>query len=120
MENLQNLYDRFGRLWDAMDVDEDMFPGRRAATFRIWKDKPEHIKKAMEDYLLEHGAPKKKNPYFFVAEFKIKSSEPIGEPTDMNGRALKKGVQYITAKYNGRWGLYSKDDVELFGLEVKS
>ena len=36
----------------------------------------------------------------------------------MNGRALSQGVQYVTAKYNGKWGTYSMEDVEKFGLEI--
>ena len=62
------------------------------------------------------------NPYYAIYDnaYPPRQQQQPSEPTDWNGRALEKGVQYITAKYNGRWGLYSKEDVELFGLEVKN
>ena len=40
------------------------------------------------------------------------------EPTNYNGKALP-SEPVVIAKWNGRWGMYTMADVELFGLEVK-
>ena len=41
------------------------------------------------------------------------------KPENWNGRELEKDVAYVTAKFNGKWGTYTQQDVELFNLEVK-
>ena len=39
------------------------------------------------------------------------------EPTNYNGKVLTPGVEYVTAKYNGKWGTYTAEDAELYGME---
>lgn len=45
---------------------------------------------------------------------------PQTEPTDWNGRALVPTEHYATAFYNGKWGMYTLKDIELFHLKVKN
>jgi hypothetical protein len=40
------------------------------------------------------------------------------EPTNYNGRGLKDGVKYVSALYNGQWGMYTEEDVRKYGLKV--
>ena len=42
------------------------------------------------------------------------------KPENWNGRELDRNTRYVTAKFNGKWGTYTQQDVELFNLEVKS
>ena len=39
------------------------------------------------------------------------------QPDNWNGRELEKGRQYKTAKWNGKWGTYTVEDVENFGMK---
>ena len=41
------------------------------------------------------------------------------EPKNWNGHDLESGVEYVTAKYKGRWGTYTKADAEKFSLPTK-
>jgi len=41
---------------------------------------------------------------------------PREEPTNYNGKALP-NVPVFSAKYNGQWGMYTRDDIRKFGLE---
>lgn len=41
------------------------------------------------------------------------------EPENYNGRCLKRGVQYVVAKYRGAYGTYSLEDAREFGMERK-
>ena len=70
----------FNEFWDAYQPDENRFPRRRAATFRAWNERTPAARKAMLAKVKAEGAPKWKNPYFYVADF------PEPEPTNYNGR----------------------------------
>ena len=62
------------------------------------------------------GAPKWKNPYFFIQDF------PEPTPTNLNGTLqgaeMLNAKQAKTAFYNGKWGLYSLQDIQLFNLKT--
>ena len=103
----------FNDFWDAYQPDENRFPRRRAATFRAWNGRTPAARKAMLAKVKAEGAPKWKNPYFYVMDF------PEPEPFDWNGHALETGRQYVTAKWNGKWGTYTIEDVRDFNLETK-
>lgn len=45
--------------------------------------------------------------------------KPKREPENYNGRCLKRGVQYVVAKYRGAYGTYSLEDAREFGMERK-
>ena len=107
------IVQQFNTFWRLYNVDETLFPRRRAATLKLWIDKHPSAREAMLAEVEANGGPKGKNPYFFVQEF----AEP--EPTNYNGRALKHGVQYVIAKYKGSYGTYTLDDALSFGMEIK-
>ena len=56
------------------------------------------------------------NPYFFIQDF------PEPTPTNLNGtiqgEQLLNANKAKTAFYNGKWGLYSLDDIQLFNLKT--
>ena len=94
----------FETFWELFSPDT-CFLNRFEAARKAWDNTPADKQQAIIAWLRQHGAYKKRNPYFFILDFRPQSAEP----TDMNGRALKQGVQYVTAKYNGKWGTYETD-----------
>ena len=40
------------------------------------------------------------------------------EPTNYRGCIIPQGVQVFSAKYNGAWGMYTREDIEKFHLRV--
>ena len=107
----------FNEFWDAYQPDEIRFPRRRAATFRAWNERTPAARKAMLTKVKTEGAPKWKNPYFYVLDF------PEPEPHNWNGdpriEAKMRTGTLVAAKYKGHWGMYSQDDVRDFGMETK-
>ena len=103
----------FNQFLTLFQPDEE-FRSRLGAAQRLWEQSAPDKQQAIIAWLKQHGRYKGRNPYFFIQDFKPQSAGP----TNMNGRALSQGVQYVTAKYNGKWGTYSMEDVEKFGLEI--
>ena len=108
------IIEQFNTFWRNYQVDERLFPRRRAATLKLWMDKPPAVREAMLKEVAANGGPIGKNPYFFVQEF------AAPEPTNYNGRRLKAGVTYVIAKYKGTYGTYSLEEAREFGMEIKS
>jgi hypothetical protein len=104
----------FTQFWELFAPDT-CFLNRRAATEREWNSCTQDKKQAVINWLKRHGNYKGRNPYFFLQDFR----EVRAEPTNYNGRSLKDGVQYVSARYNGAWGLYTIEDVKLFNMETK-
>jgi hypothetical protein len=56
------------------------------------------------------------NPYFYIIDF------PEPTPTNLNGtiqgEQLLNARQAKTAFYDGKWGLYSLEDIKLFNLKT--
>lgn len=107
------IIEQFNTFWRNYKVDEQLFPRRRAATLKLWTDKPPVVREAILKEVAANGGPKGKNPYFFVQEF------AAPEPVNYNGRRLKPGVQYVIAKYKGSYGMYSVEEARAFGMEIK-
>ena len=108
----------FNEFWNAYQPDEIRFPRRRAATFRAWNERTHAARKAMLAKVKAEGAPKWKNPYFYVVDF------PEPEPHNWNGDprigAMMRTGTLVSAKYKGHWGMYSQEDVREFGLECRA
>ena len=101
----------FNDFWSAYRPDEIRFPHRKAATYNEWLKRSPAARRAMIDQLKTEGAPKWKNPFFFVQDF------PEPEPTNYNGqRTMPKDTPLVTAKYNGRYGIYTAAEAQLFGM----
>ena len=99
----------FNEFWNAYQPDENRFPRRRAATFRAWNERTPAARKAILAKVKAEGAPKWKNPYFYVVDF------PEPEPTNYNGRELPM-IPLVSACYKGKYGIYSADEAECFGM----
>ena len=107
----------FETYWEAIKPAEQ-YHNRRAATKGLWEDDdlcPEEKRQAILVWLQKNGPWPLRNPYFFIQDFRLKKREPL----NWNGHALEAGRQYVTAKWNGKWGTYTTEDVRDFGMEVR-
>ena len=104
----------FEQFWNLMKPDA-MFANRYTAAERAWNSLTADKQQAILDWLRKHGTYANRNPYFFIVDFQM----PAQEPMNWNGRALDPRRQYMTAKWNGRWGTYAVEDVQQFNMEVK-
>ena len=102
----------FETYWTLFRPDAE-FENRKDATRQEWDKHPEKQASIIE-WLQRHGAYKGRNPYFFVKDWQVKQTR--GGPTDYNGKALPKAPVF-SAKYNGKWGMYTQEDIDLYGLE---
>ena len=104
----------FNEFWTAYKPNEIRFPRRRAATFLAWNERTPAARKAMLAEVKANGAPEWKNPYFFVQDF------PEPKPHNYNGDPriddLLRAQQVAPAEFNGKFGMYSLEDIELFHL----
>ena len=105
----------FEQFWTAFRPDV-IYQNRYEATRKAWGQCPPEKQKAIMRWLEVHGAYQGRNPYFFLQDFQVTAAEP----ENWNGKALKDGVQYVTAKYNGKWGTYTMEDVIQFKMETKN
>lgn len=104
----------FEQFWTAFNPDS-IYQNRHEVTRKAWEQSPPEKQKAIMNWLATHGAYKGRNPYFFVQDFQLAPAEP----TNWNGKALDSGKRYVTAKYNGKYGLYTLEDVKQFNMEMK-
>ena len=108
--------DSFDELLKAFTLrvgDMKLADSLRDECLRTWRsDQYPDWKKKMLIEKVQNGERMKPRLDWLLADFDPK-------PENWNGRELDRNTRYVTAKYNGRWGLYTKEDVEIFGLEVK-
>ena len=102
----------FETYWTTINPDNDL-PDRYDASREVWEQHPEKHGPIMK-WLARHGAYKGRNPYFFILDFKVRQTS--GVPTDYNGKTLPKAPVF-SAKYNGKWGMYTQADIDKYGLE---
>ena len=105
------IYAQYCRFWELFKTSPK-YRNRRACSFVQWQARSPMARQAMLQHLEKNGPPSEANPYFWIQDF----DEP--EPTNWNGRALRNGVQYVTARWKGKWGTYSMEDVKQFNLET--
>ena len=103
----------FDDYWAAIQPDATL-QNRKEAARQEWEQHPEKHAAIMR-WLKVHGAYPQRNPYFFIHDFTVQT--PKSEPENWNGKPLKAGVEYVSAKYNGKWGTYTAEDAELYGME---
>ena len=63
------IIEEFNRFWELFAVDETLFPHRRACCLRLWHEMPQKKRTAIIEDLQQYGAPKKRNPFFFIQDF---------------------------------------------------
>jgi hypothetical protein len=109
---------RFEEIWALLDPQGE-FKRRRGACERLWGG----YEAARQAMIYERIAGKKQrgefvnpNPYFAI-EDNAAMALPMGEPTDYNHRKLP-NVPVFSAKYKGKWGMYTLEDIRRFRLET--
>ena len=108
--DINELYSNYCNLF-WVHFSDGAYSNRKTVTFQQWQQRTPAARKAMLRHLATNGAPKK-NPFFWVQDF----PEPA-EPTNYFGKELARGVNYFTAIYNGKKGLYTAADVEFFEMQ---
>ena len=108
--------DSFDELLKAFTLrvgDMKLADSLRDECLRTWRSEQyPDWKKKMLIQKVQSGEWMKPRLDWLLADFDPK-------PENWNGRELEKDVAYVTAKFNGKWGTYTQQDVELFNLEVK-
>lgn len=106
----------FQTFWDLFNPTPD-YNNRLAATNIEWDKCSAAKQKAIIQKLQSApGEVAQPNPYFFIQDF------PEPTPTNLNGtiqgEELLNANKAKTAFYNGKWGLYSLEDIQLFNLKT--
>ena len=60
--------DEFQLFWDLFNPDSQ-YNNRKAATWLLFRSRSKEDQQAMIADVQEHGAPKNRNPYFYVFDF---------------------------------------------------
>ncbi len=106
----------FETFWDLFNPTPD-YNNRIAASNLEW-DKCSAAKQKAIIHKLQTapGDIVQPNPYFFIQDF------PEPTPTNLNGTLqgaeMLNANQAKTAFYDGKWGLYSLEDIQLFNLKT--
>ena len=87
----------------CMNEWQAMSEAKRQAIFKMLKARADGVN---SDYW-------KPNPLFLLRDF------PEPQPTNYNGRSFPTGAQMVIAIYNGRGGVYTKADAELYNMTIK-
>ena len=108
----------FETYWGTIQPDAK-YDNRKESARAEWNAHPEKHATIMR-WLQRHGPYPMRNPYFFIQDFTVRTLKAVKtEPMNYNGRSLDANVEYVSAKYNGAWGLYTREDVSAFEMEVK-
>ena len=106
------LYKQFSNEYWGHFQDSELAQGRKSATFQLWQNRTPAARKAMADFLTEHGAPKD-NPYFWGMHF------PEPQPMNYNGARTLPDEPLVRAVHNGVGGIYTKAEAQLFNMQIK-
>ena len=106
----------FETFWDLFNPTPD-YNNRLAATNIEWDKCSAAKQKAIIQKLQSApGDIVQPNPYFYIIDF------PEPTPTNLNGTLqgaeMLNANQAKTAFYDGKWGLYSLEDIQLFNLKT--
>ena len=110
----------FEDLWQLLET-HGVMDSKRIESERLWSTFLPEEQQAIYQTIstkLQNGKFVHYNPMRAIYENKPRRF-PKPEPMNWNGRALDPRRQYVTAKWNGRWGTYAVEDVQQFNMEVK-
>jgi len=117
-------YETFWQLFGA----GDQYANRKYAAYtQRWLARSEADRRAMIDHLRRYGAPKNRNPYFWIQDFvsgaeQPRAALPPASPKNYNGsREFEKMVatgRLCTAEYNGEVGIYTIEDAEAHRMTI--
>lgn len=105
----------FEKFWKYFAPSAE-YQNRRAATQMIFKARSVAAQKAMISSLSLGEGGERGNPYFFVSDFP--------EPTPTNWSGTEEGGKMLDdgrakiALYNGKYGVYSLEDIRLYNLQL--
>lgn len=92
----------------ALFRPDKQFDNRLGATKREWERCPPDKQQAIIAWLEIHGRYPKRNPYFFIQDFKT-------QPTFLRGD--EKGLDLVQVRYNGLIKICTRETQQTFGLE---
>ena len=119
ISNLGFMDEKLETVWQAL-VENGTSKRNHDATERYW-----NTLTPQQQEVVFRNIPQK------VKEGKFMQYDPIRaikenarkfhlpEPTNYNGRILKRGVTYVIAKYKGLYGTYTMEEAKAFGMEIK-
>jgi hypothetical protein len=115
MDNF-NFTNDFLTFWKLFNPAPE-FANRKIATAKIFDEATKAKQIALLRSLpFREGEGVGLNPYFYVNNF------PEPTPTNLNGTLqgseMLNANQAKTAFYDGKWGLYSLEDIQLFNLKT--
>ena len=102
----------FDDIWRLLNPRGE-FVRRVNACGKIWSGLALHRRKHIYETiaaLKAEGQYVNPNPLFAIKD------NDNAEPTNYNGRALPE-VPVFSAKYNGKWGMYTQEDIDTYHLE---
>ena len=104
----------FDDIWQLLRPQGE-YVRRVNACGKIWSglafNRRKHIYETISS-LKAQGKYVNPNPLFAIQD------NDTAEPFNWNGHTLQPGRQYVTAKWQGKWGTYSIEDVGNFNLET--
>ena len=96
-------------------------PRFKYVTNQIWDELTSEQRQRLYDKIkskIEQGKFVDYNPTYAIHDnLPCKRAASIGVPTDWNGRQAPAPVEI--ACYNGHWGMYTQQDIDLFHLKTK-
>jgi len=106
----------FIRFWRLYAPSRD-YCNRYRACEQLWNAMDQHtralILRQLEKEQAERSPPEhRKNPYFFLTDW-----QPP-QPTNYNGRTLRKDVRYVIALWNGKYGTYTEEEAALYNMPL--
>ena len=109
----------FDNFWKAFRHSREM-DTRKEKLRRKWDNEYSRAKKhfiMQELFALEAAGtlPKERNPWFYCENFEV--PEPYNWNGDSRGRQLLLEGKLATAAWNGHFGTYSIEDIEIYGLQ---
>lgn len=109
-------YTQFCDFWTAYRP-ADKYANRRSCTFSQWMQRSPPARRAMLRTVQHGSVNPDRNPYFWVQDY----PEPVPKNyngTREGGRMLESGEAAI-AIYKGKAGIYTRQEAEDFGMEIK-
>ena len=118
----RTIFEQFNNdFWRLFKVNENLFPNRKAATLGEWRKRSSAARSAMIKELETNGAPRNRNPYFFVQDF------PEPEPHFLSGREqddywksdawVYRSEFLVQVKYRDEFKICTQETWHKFNLE---
>jgi len=101
----------FKSLFTKATANRAEWTNRENACYKKWQEEIPTEQRAQIIRWLNKNESSETNPIFFLMNFSLP------EPTNYDGRELPRGVDFYRADFNGKNGLYTAADVELYDMQ---